>query len=94
MKQLTLNITDESELKVIASSAFNFRIERILKIGKNDISSIFEVSKDLAEVFGNRFLLNENNVDKIKAGTHPYDGTVRPQFVNKDDQGTFYDLIK
>ena len=33
-------------------------------------------------------------MEKIKAGTHPYDGTVRPLFVNKEDQGIYYDLIK
>ena len=43
MAQLTLNITHESELKVIASSAFNFRIELVLKIGKNDFNDIFEI---------------------------------------------------
>ena len=34
MKQIALNITEESETKVIASSAFNFRIELVIKIRK------------------------------------------------------------
>ena len=64
MGQLTLNITEESELKVIASSAFNFRVELVLKIGTDDFSNIFEISKDLAEVFDNNFLIDEKNIHK------------------------------
>ena len=33
MEQLTLNIPNSSEIEIIASSAFNFRIELIKKIG-------------------------------------------------------------
>ena len=40
MKQLTLNINEDSETKIIASSAFNFSIELVLKIGKNDYENI------------------------------------------------------
>ena len=64
MGQLTLNIIEESEVKVIASSAFNFRIELVLQLGKDDLKDIFNISKDLAEIFGNNFLLNENNIHK------------------------------
>ena len=64
MEQLTLNINEESETKVIASSAFHFSIELVLKIGKNDYENIFEISQDLAEIFDNHFLLNENNIHK------------------------------
>ena len=64
MGQLTLNIIEQSEVEVIASSAFNFRIELILQLGKNDLEYIFDISKDLAEIFGNNFLLNENNINK------------------------------
>lgn len=31
--------------------------------------------------------------EKIVAGTHPYDKTVRPQFVNKEQAPEYYDLI-
>ena len=33
MEQLSLNISYESEVEIIASSAFNFRIELVKKIG-------------------------------------------------------------
>ena len=64
MGQLILNITEESEVKIIASSAFNFRIELVIKLGKNDLKDIFNISKDLAEIFDNNFLLDENNINK------------------------------
>ena len=40
MEQLILNITDESETKLIASSAFNYRVELVKNIGKNDFDDI------------------------------------------------------
>ena len=64
MEQLTLNITDRSNTKLIASSAFNFRIDLVIDIGKNDYEEIFNISKDLADIFGNNFLLNESNIHK------------------------------
>ena len=64
MGQLTLNIIEQSEVKVIASSAFNFRVEIVYQLGKSDMNDIFEISKDLAEIFDNNFLLNENNINK------------------------------
>ena len=66
MGQLTLNIIDESDTKIIASSAFNFRIELVLKIGKNDFNDIFNISEDLAQIFDNNFLLDKNNIHKYK----------------------------
>ena len=41
MDQLILNITDESETKIIASSAFNFRVELVINIGKEDFKNKF-----------------------------------------------------
>ena len=64
MEQLSLNISYESEVKIIASSAFNFRIELVKKIGVDDYDKIFEISHDMANVFGNKFLLTENNILK------------------------------
>ena len=46
MAQLTLNIIEESEVQVIASSAFNFRVELVLQLGKNDLNDIFNISKE------------------------------------------------
>ena len=64
MQQLKLNISNESEIKIIASSAFNFRIELILSLGKDDLENVCNISKNLALIFGNDFLLDEDNVFK------------------------------
>ena len=64
MQQLKLNISNESEIKIIASSAFSFRIELILDLGKNDLNTICNISENLAKIFGNDFLLNEDNIFK------------------------------
>ena len=64
MQQLKLNISNESEIKIIASSAFSFRIELILDLGKDDLDNICDISKNLAKIFGNDFLLDEDNVFK------------------------------
>ena len=36
MEQLLLKMDDTSDVKVLASSAYNFRIELVRKIGKDD----------------------------------------------------------
>ena len=39
------------------------------------------------------FDTKNKSYDKIKAGTHPYDKTVRPQFLSKDSNSSYYNLI-
>ena len=73
MEQLTLNISDKSQLKIIASSAYNFRIELIEKIGKNDIEQIINISRDLTKNFNNNILLSEKNILKyFNQNTFPF----------------------
>jgi len=64
MKQLSLNIIDESIVKVIASSSYDFRIEIIKQIGKSDINNIIDISKDLSKIYGNHLLITEKNIHK------------------------------
>ena len=52
MSQLSLNIEEESDFKVIASSAYSFRIDLIQRIGKNDIKEILSMSESLSNSFG------------------------------------------
>ena len=52
MEQLSFNIGEKSEVKVIASSAYQFRVELVKKVGKDDIKGLIEVSKYLADKFG------------------------------------------
>ena len=40
------------------------------------------------------FDTNKNNFNKIKAGCHPYDKTVRPQILDKNSNPKYYSIIK
>ena len=64
MEQLSLNIGEKSEVRVIASSAYQFRVELIKKVGKDDINGLVEVSKYLANKFGKQALLSKTNIHK------------------------------
>ena len=64
MEQLLLKIDDTSDVKVIASSAFNFRIELVSKVGKEDIPALIEISKSMASKFGRQALLTKTNIPK------------------------------
>ena len=64
MKQLSLNIENKSVVKVVASSSYDYRIELIENIGKDDIENIIFISKDLAENIGRHLLISEKNILK------------------------------
>jgi len=64
MKQLSLNITNESAVKIVASSSYDYRIEIIKKIGKYDLHNIIDISKDLSKIYGNHLLISEENITK------------------------------
>ena len=73
MEQLTLNIAPKSITKIIASSAFDFRIELIKKIGGDDANEIIGISKDLSEIFGKDLLLTKDNILKyFSKDTYPF----------------------
>ena len=63
-KQLNLNILEQTDSEVIASSMNNFKIELIHKIGQNDLKDLVETSQDLVEIFGEHALLSERNIQK------------------------------
>ena len=64
MEQLTLNIHTHSRTKIIASSAFDFRIELVETLGKSDVAQIINISNDLSKLFGNNSVLSEKNIFK------------------------------
>lgn len=64
MEQLTLGIIEKSKVRVIASSAFNFRIELVEKIGKDDMPDLVEVSEEMAKIYGKQALLTKSNIKK------------------------------
>ncbi len=64
MKQLSLNIIDDSIVETVASSSFNYKIEIIRSIGKTDVNQIIDISKDLADKYGDHLLISEKNILK------------------------------
>ena len=64
MSQLSLNIEEESDFKVIASSAYSFRIDLIKRIGKKDIKEILYMSESLSNSFGLPSVFTEHNISK------------------------------
>ena len=64
MEQLLLKMDEKSEVKVIAASAFNFRIELVKKVGKDDIPELIDISHCMADRFGSQALLTKTNIPK------------------------------
>ena len=64
MEQLLLKMDDASEVKVIAASAYNFRIELVKKVGKDDIPALIQISNCMADRFGKQALLTKTNIPK------------------------------
>ena len=64
MSQLSLNINEESDIQVIASSAYQFRIELVTKIGEKDIVEILDMSGSLSKSFGLSSVFTEYNINK------------------------------
>ena len=64
MEQLSINITSKSNTKVIASSAYDFRIELIIDLGKDDAKEVISISKDLDSIFENNMLMSMENISK------------------------------
>ena len=73
MEQLLLKMDDTSEVKVIAASAYNFRIELVIKVGKEDIPALVEISHCMADRFGRQALLTKTNIQKyFNSDTLPF----------------------
>ena len=73
MEQLLLKMDDTSVVKVIAASAYNFRIELVKKVGKDDIPSLVEISRCLSDRFGHQALLTKTNIPKyFNSDTLPF----------------------
>ena len=64
MEQLLLKMDDKSDVKIIAASAYNFRIELVKKVGKDDIPGLVDISHCMADRFGNQALLTRTNIPK------------------------------
>ena len=64
MPEIPINIIEQSQKQILASSSSNFQIELILDIGTDDFPALIEISRYLAEEFGNQALLTEHNIVK------------------------------
>ena len=64
MSGIPINIIEDSQKQILASSSNNFQIELILDIGANDYPGLIEISKYLARTFGNQALLTKHNIPK------------------------------
>ena len=64
MDQLTLGILDKSKVRTIAANSTGFSIDLILKIGRDDISQLIEVSEELVKKFGPMARLTKSNITK------------------------------
>ena len=73
MEQLTLNIASETKFKIIASSAYDFRIELIFEIGESDANELIHISENLSDVFDDSLLLTKENILKyFNKKTYPF----------------------
>ncbi|MBC8214388.1 MAG: GNAT family N-acetyltransferase [Candidatus Marinimicrobia bacterium] len=82
MEQLTLGIIEKSKVKVIASSAFNFRIELVEHIGKDDVPQLIDVSEELAKKFGKHARLTKMNIKKyFNENTLPFVARLKGQII-------------
>lgn len=73
MKQLSLNIVNKTNSKIVASSSYDYKIELIKSIGSDDINNILDISKDLSEIYGNRLIISNDNILKyFNSNTLPF----------------------
>lgn len=64
MEQLTLNITERSRSRVIASSPYGFQIELMEFVGQEDVPALITVSESLAQVYGDSAKLTKTTIRK------------------------------
>ncbi|MBA7597778.1 MAG: GNAT family N-acetyltransferase [Calditrichaeota bacterium] len=62
MEQLTLNISEKSRTRIIASSPLGFQIELMEYVGGEDIPTLVEVSESLASEYGDLARLTKTTI--------------------------------
>ena len=82
MEQLLLKMDEKSEVKVIAASAFNFRIELVKKVGKDDIPGLIDISHCMDDRFGSQALLTKTNIPKyFNSDTLPFIARLKGEII-------------
>lgn len=64
MEQLTLNITEQTRSRIIASSPQGFQIELMEHVGAEDVPGLIAVSEALAEEYGDSARLTKTTIRK------------------------------
>jgi len=64
LEQLSLNISEQSRTRIIASSPLDFQIELMEYVGGDDIKVLIEVSEHLAIEFGESARLSKTTIRK------------------------------
>ena len=64
MEQLTLNISEKSRTRIIASSPLGFQIELMEYVGGEDVPALLEVSESLASEYGDSARLTKTTIRK------------------------------
>ena len=82
MEQLSLGLIEKSIVKVLATSAFNFRVELIEKVGKDDVAQLIELSEELASIYGSQARLTRSNIKKyLNEHTFPFVAREKGQII-------------
>ena len=67
---------------MIAASAFNFRIELVKKVGKDDIPRLIDISHCMADRFGSQALLTKTNIPKyFNSETLPFIARLKSEII-------------
>ena len=95
-RSIVANPSDFENIKRINTliKSRDFWMPFALTIRSENVGDFIINPKKLRSDFMNlSFNTKERNVHKIVAGCHPYDKTVRPQFLSKEHNQNYYDLL-
>ena len=84
VKKINEMIKDRDFWMPFAATILDTFVERYLFNPKNFESKYMAIAMDV----------KKEHLSEIKAGTHPYDETVRPQILSKDQNENYYELLE
>ena len=84
VKKINEMIKDRDFWMPFAATIMDTFVERYLINPKNFESRYMAIAMDA----------KKEHLSEIKAGTHPYDETVRPQILSKNQNESYYDLLE
>ena len=96
-RSIIANPSDPENVKQINEFIKNrdFWMPFALTIMNNKVKKYLSNPKNLNSSFMNlSFVTQKKNLNEIAAGSHPYDKTVRPQFLKKKHNSNYYKIIE